>query len=144
MVARGLGLQVESTTLGEDISGVLVIEGGRGTIGYNAAHPSVRQRFSIAHEIGHFVLHEGHGPLFIDKKYTVYRRDPRSSSGENLQEIEANQFAAALLMPRALLRREAAEVHFDLADEATLDALAKKFDVSLQAMSIRLMNLNLL
>jgi len=63
---------------------------------YNDPHPLVRQRFSIAHEIGHFILHQKQGQLFIDKTYKVFLRDQLSSSGENIQEIQANQFAAAL------------------------------------------------
>ncbi len=144
LVAQRIGLQVEEATLGEDVSGVLVIENGKGTIGYNNSHPLVRQRFSIAHEIGHFILHQKQGQLFIDKTYKIFLRDQRSSSGENLQEIQANQFAAALLMPEELLRQEVIDIGFDLGDEAALDALADKFQVSNQAMSFRLSNLNIL
>jgi Zn-dependent peptidase ImmA (M78 family) len=146
LVAHRLSLRVEPAALGEDVSGVLVVSDGMGTIGYNTSQALVRQRFSIAHEIGHFELHQETGPgqLFIDKTYIVYRRDQRSSNGEYLQEIQANQFAAALLMPEELLRLEVAHIGFDLADESTLDALAEKFQVSRQAMSFRLSKLNIL
>lgn len=143
-VAAHLGLQVEVALLGDDVSGVLVVDQGKGTIGINIAHAEVRQRFSIAHEIGHFVLHQTKAPLFIDKTYTVYRRDEHSSTGEDLQEIQANQFAAALLMPEALVRQETAKTGFDLGDEIALGSLAATFAVSTQAMSFRLANLGLL
>lgn len=144
LVAHRLGLSVEPAALGQDVSGVLVRDGDGGTIGYNAAHHEVRQRFSIAHEIGHFVLHPREGQLFIDKTYKVYRRDQRSSTGEDRQEIQANRFAAALLMPEELLQREVADIGFDLADEIALESLAQKFKVSRQAMSFRLANLGIL
>ena len=143
LVARRLGLRVEPTDLGDDISGLLVIDNGKGTIGYNASHPRVRQRFSIAHELGHFLLHRNDLQLFIDKRYAIAFRDKRSSSGEYRREREANAFAAALLMPESLMRREIRKHDFDLGDEATLDALAEAFDVSVQAMAYRLANLNL-
>jgi Zn-dependent peptidase ImmA (M78 family) len=144
IIAERLGLRLEPAMLGEDISGLLVIEQGRGTIGYNKDHALVRQRFSIAHEIGHFILHQTKAPVFIDKTYTIYRRDGVSSSGSDYQEIQANQFAAALLMPESLLRNEIEHVGFDLANEIALDYLAEKFGVSRQAMSFRLANLNIL
>jgi Zn-dependent peptidase ImmA (M78 family) len=141
-VALHLGLQLEKTALGEDVSGVLVVEGSRGMIGYNKADASVRQRFTIAHEIGHYALHQQHATVFIDKTYTaVYKRDGRSSQGEHTREIQANQFAAALLMPRKLLHAEIEEMDFDLGDERALDELADKFKVSRQAMTFRLSNL---
>ena len=144
LIAQKVGLQVEKATLGDDVSGLLVIENGKGTIGYNASHPPVRQRFSVAHEIGHFILHQKQGQLFIDKTYKVYLRDQLSSSGENIQEVQANQFAAALLMPEELVRQEVAEIGFDLGDETAFDILAEKFQVSRQAMFFPLSNLNIL
>lgn len=145
-VAAHLGLELEAAFLGDDVSGILVVEQGHGRIGYNQDQSPVRQRFSIAHEIAHFVLHQTKAPLFIDKSYTVYHRDERSASGEYRHEIEANQFAAALLMPEALVRTALNHTSFDLADEnaTTLDELARQFQVSRQAMSFRLANLGLL
>lgn len=145
-VARYLELEVEEAFLGDDVSGILIVEHGKGRIGFNINHSSVRQRFSIAHEMAHFVLHQTKAPLFIDKSYTIYHRDERSSSGENLQEIQANQFAAALLMPEALVREALTELDFDLGDEdgVALNRLAEQFQVSRQAMSFRLANLGLL
>ena len=145
LVAHRLNLQIEAAPLGENVSGLLVVEKGRGVIGYNKTQAHVRQRFTIAHEIGHFVLHLSDNPsaLFIDTQYIVYRRDAQSSTGENRREIEANRFGAALLMPAPLLRTEIQEQSFDFGDEEMLTALANKFQVSTQAMSIRLSNLNI-
>src|SRR5438132_329346 len=108
LVAYRLDLRTEAAPLGENVSGLLVVEKGHGVIGYNVTQASVRQRFTIAHEIGHFILHRSNNPsdLFIDTHYIVYRRDAQSSTGENRREIEANRFAAALLMPTTLLKTE--------------------------------------
>lgn len=143
-IAQRLGLTLESTPLGDDISGVLVLDGERGVIGYNATHPRVRQRFTIAHECAHFLLHARSSKLFIDKKYRVYARNEQSSTGEDRMEVEANQLAAALLMPEELVREEVLNVGFDLGDERALETLANEFQVSRLAMSHRLANLNIL
>lgn len=143
LLAHRMGLSLEGTELGDGVSGVLVVDGGKGSIGYSAKEAEVRQRFTVAHEIGHFKMHlqaEGTN-LFIDKTY-VYR-DQASSTGEVRQEIQANMFAAALLMPKELLLRELEQVDFDLGNEDTLQYLAKRFDVSVQSMSIRLANLGI-
>lgn len=146
VIAHRLGLSVEYVPLGEEVSGVLVIDNQQGTIGINKTHPSVRQRFTLAHEIGHYVLHKGQS-LFIDKKYTAIYRDSRSSSGEMRLEIQANQFAAALLMPRRLLERRLLENEktkgLDLGDDFMMKSLANDFEVSMQAMAYRLSKLDL-
>ena len=144
LLARRLGLLVEPTEFGDDVSGVLVVSKGSGKIGYNILHSPVRQRFSIAHELGHFVLHKNKMQLFIDKGYAaVVFRNQRSSSGEIKMEREANAFAAAILMPESLIKEEMASREFDFADESVLNDLAEIFEVSTQAMSYRLANLGL-
>jgi len=55
-----------------------------------------------------------------------------------LHEIEANQFAAELLMPKAMIERELAGKQFDIEDDAPLDEIAKKFRVSKQALQLRI------
>ncbi|HEY4303420.1 MAG TPA: ImmA/IrrE family metallo-endopeptidase [Gemmatimonadaceae bacterium] len=143
LVAQRLGLHVQSFALGDDVSGVLVIEGDTGVIGYNSSHPSVRQRFTIAHEIGHYVLHREDASLFIDERYFTAFRDKKSSQGSDPRERQANAFAAALLMPTHLVKREIEQQRFDIADDETLGNLAKKFEVSVQSMAYRLSNLSL-
>lgn len=149
LVAYRRGLKVEPFDLGDDVSGVLVINDGKGVIGYNSNHPLVRRRFTIAHECGHYEMHGSDGELFIDKRYIdkqyfVAFRDGRSSTGEDKQEREANAFAAALLMPETILRREIEKRYFDLADETALRDLAELFQVSQQAMMYRLLKLGIL
>jgi len=143
VVAHRLGLVVERVPLGEGISGVLVVSEGRGRIGVNSEQPTVRQRFTIAHEIGHFLLHREDSDLFIDKTYVAFR-DSESAKGEERAEIQANQFAAALLMPAQLVQRELSDELVDLAATDTIDQLAARFGVSVQSMAFRLENLGLM
>lgn len=144
-IALRLGLTVERAQLGDDVSGILVVRDGRGLIGVNAAQSATRQRFSIAHEVGHFQLHRKAMPVFIDTQFTrpylAAFRDARSATGEDRREREANAFAAALLMPEALVRDAVAQLAVDVEDDAAVVQLAKRFDVSRQAMTFRLVNL---
>lgn len=136
-VAEYLGIKVDMSDLGDDCSGVLVRDGDRAVIGVNWAHHANRQRFTIAHEIGHFVLHEGE--TYVDKGFSVNFRDLESGSGKKREEVQANAFAAALLMPAELVRSAFKTHRFDLADDGDdLRLLAEKFGVSAQAMAIRL------
>jgi Zn-dependent peptidase ImmA (M78 family) len=145
LVARRLGLEIERTVLGEEISGLLVVKGGRGMIGVNLHQPKARQRFTIAHECGHFVLHRQKLPVFIDKQFLqpYFRayRDSSSSTGEDRMEREANSFAAALLMPERLVHAAITALPADIADDEAVELLSKQFQVSRQAMAFRLANL---
>jgi hypothetical protein len=87
-----------------------------------------RRRFTIAHEIGHFVLHPG--------RVAPERGGPANQAGRD-QEREADVFAAELLMPEHLVRQAVLEVGADTA------CLAGRFEVSEQAMSVRLRRLGL-
>lgn len=143
-VAEHFEVTVRPSKFKDEVSGLLSIRDGRPTIGYNNLHPSVRRRFTIAHEMGHYILHRNESDLFVDKNYSkVFFRDDKSSEGEYIRELEANAFAASLLMPRAMLQKEIAKRSFDLAEEESLDKLANAFQVSRQAMAYRLANLGI-
>lgn len=126
------------------MSGCIVRKSGDqgGTIGVNSRHHPNRKRFTIAHEIGHFLLHRGE-ELIIDRnfKVTVSHRDERSGTGESADEIEANHFAAALLMPAEFLKKDLLGRDFDASDDDQIQDLAARYKVSAQAMTIRLVNL---
>ena len=111
-------------------------------IGVNWLHHPNRQRFTIAHEIGHFVLHRG--GTYIDKGTYARFRDLESGSGTKREEREANQFAAELLMPRHLVETLLQSQHLDPGDDGSLNRLAEEFEVSALAMSFRLANLGFL
>ena len=71
-------------------------------------------------------------------------RDENSASGTDGREIEANQFAAELLMPKAFVLAEVGRRKAPFLDEnAPLSAIAKKFQVSEQALQFRMLNLGL-
>jgi Zn-dependent peptidase ImmA (M78 family) len=129
----------------DDISGILYRDGKQAVIGINSTHSKVRQRFTIAHEIGHLVLHDGE--LFVDQSVRVNFRDKRSSLAEDKQEIEANKFAAELLMPKEMIKHEVVKciAKKKTATESQLIAeLARVFEVSEQAMEYRLLNLGII
>ena len=141
-VAEHLGIEIKLADLGEDCSGVLVRNGNRAVIGVNWGHHYNRRRFSIAHEIAHFVLHEG--DTYIDKGYRVNFRDLEAGSGTKQEEIDANVFAAALLMPAEWVSEAFKQQPFDLTEDDGLEKLADKFEVSTQAMTYRLIKLQMI
>lgn len=142
-IARKRGLDIRAYDLGENVSGVLVMESGKGTIGFNPTESKVRQRFTIAHELGHYELHKQDNGFFIDKEFKMLFRDQNSSTGEYRKEQEANAFAAALLMPEKFVIKEIKNHNLDLSDEDSMKELAKLFNVSVPAMTYRVTNLNL-
>ena len=140
-LAEHMGALVRYAPFDGQMSGLLhrSEDGNRALIGVNSRHPTVRQRFSIAHELGHLALHE---PAFqIDEHAFVSFRNSKSSSASDPHEIEANQFAAALLMPEALLRTCLDQLGENPDVEESIRKLAQRFDVSTQAMTIRLTSL---
>ena len=130
----------------DSMSGFFVIKNGKKTIVVNNSHHENRKRFTIAHELGHAILHakDKEDSLFIDKKQ-VYNRNLKSAEGTNIQEIEANRFAACLLMPSETILehiKNEGEFFYDFSDdESSINYLAKKFDVSKVAMTHRLSSL---
>jgi len=113
----------------------------------NSQHHPNRQRFTIAHELGHLLLH-GYRTPHADTQFRL--RDARSSEGSVLEEIQANRFAAELLMPRTMILKAIQRYGFQHApanemEEEQFDALvsklAKDYGVSRQAMTIRLSSL---
>ncbi len=96
------------------------IEYSTNTIMYNKTHPKTRLRFSIAHEIGHYQLNHKSFP-----HETEY--NPKSS-----MEIEANIFAAELLMPAFLIEKESINSKTDI------QRIADKYKVSFEAADLRI------
>jgi Zn-dependent peptidase ImmA (M78 family) len=141
-VAKHLGLRILSMkNLDEDVSGLLITKPDMACIVIREGdHPS-RQRFSIAHEIGHFFLRHQFEPgehVHVDRGHRISRRDKKSSAGTDLKEVEANQFAACLLMPSSLVLESIKELQTEELYDEHITKLAKQFKVSEQAMTIRL------
>lgn len=97
---------------------------------YNGKASPERRRFTIAHELGHFVLHRGQRQSFNCDKESVY------SGIDTIRVIEreADDFASNLLMPGDLLRKWISNQRIDL---HVLSAIAKRFQVSFEALCIR-------
>ncbi|OZG49209.1 toxin-antitoxin system toxin component [Bombiscardovia coagulans] len=136
-IATKLGLIVESLPLDEGLDGMLIKDKPNQPFKavYNCYQPTVRQRFTLAHEIGHYIRQYQEWP--VDKiTAEPEHRDRNSSLGFDPNEIWANGFAAALLMPAPIVRKYWAEGKTD-AD------MAKKFEVSESSMTFRRTNLGL-
>jgi Zn-dependent peptidase ImmA (M78 family) len=136
-LARSLGISVNFEELDSDVSGLMLIEDGSVKVAINEAHHRHRRRFTLAHEIGHMLLHATGDRVFVDRRFF---RNEWSSSGELREEIEANAFAAALLMPELLIR-EHVDARAGITD-IDVFRLATQFAVSEQAMTLRLVKLN--
>ena len=135
-LARAHGLRVDFQNFEDSLSGMFIRE--HGVIAVNTRHPRVRQRFTIAHELGHAILHAKQTALFVDD-FDILRRE---HGHHNPKEMQANRFAAELLMPEESIRR-LVKPKFDLYDEPYMGKLARMFDVSVQAFSTRLVTLSL-
>ncbi len=145
-IASAVGLKIVYEDFTDDISGLLITRESTGVIGVHSKHALVRQRFTIAHEIGHFVMHhhsESGEHVHVDEGWKTTARNERSTKGIDVDEIEANRFAASLLMPEAFLRTRVAELHNKPLSELDVFKLAQEFKVSEQAMTLKLRTLRL-
>lgn len=135
-VAERLGLKVYKADLNKTVSGMLLKKPARDPeIFLNGSDSSNRQRFSCAHELGHYVKRTSVDGSAEEMEFVDFR-DPLAAKGLEPDEVWANQFAAALLMPRELVIR----VHKELKSPA---AMAGEFGVSTDAMNFRLQNLGI-
>lgn len=135
-LAYSLGIEVRVVPLPPDESGNIVIPvTGGAVISLNQWDSGNRQRFTCAHEIGHY-LRRSKSPNRGGQQFVDYR-DTLAGLGFGAEEIYANQFAAALLMPAHLVYQGYAREH------ESVEALARRFGTSTQAMKVRLRNLRL-
>jgi len=136
-IAEKLGVTIRYSPFDGELAGMLVRDENQSSvIGVNSLHHINRQRFMIAHEIGHLLLHKG--SLHIDKSFRVNLRDGESSKARNPKEIEANRFAAELLMPYEMIRSDLTNREIDIEDEDQLKELANSYQVSVQALTHRI------
>ncbi len=143
-LAESEGALVVAEPEPNDFSGFLYQSGNSApVIGVNSKHPSNRRRFTSAHELGHLVLHSKRG-VHLDEA-VVQLRSEKAAAGTDEHEIEANRFAAELLMPQVFLQRDLKEMGvISTDDEKAIAQLAKRYGVSSQAMAIRLSTLGLI
>lgn len=139
-IAKSLGAQVRYAPFEGELAGMLIRdEPGRGVvIGVNSLHHPNRRRFTIAHECGHLRLHEGQRAYVDRSPLRINRRDEVSSQATDVEEIEANRFAAELLMPYDMIIDDLTRSALDIEDEAALKELSERYRVSLQALTLRL------
>lgn len=141
-IAVALGATIRRSPLDESLSGMIYLKGRKPIIGVNSRHHQNRQRFTIAHETAHLVLHRDTiiEDVHVDRRFPVLMRDANSATGMEKIEIEANRFAAELLMPTFFLLRALKTRGFDIDDEEPLKKLARYFRVSTQALQYRISN----
>jgi hypothetical protein len=139
-----LGLRIERSAE-IDCSGMLVPAERR--IVLSAAEeprdraPLRRYRFTIAHELGHWVCHVLGRP---NPQPTYCRAVDLTEDADRTLEREANVFAAELLMPEPAVRAAWASLVTDRHEEAAVTACAERFDVSPTAMRWRLHSFDLI
>lgn len=119
----------------DDYSGILIRKENSALMGINSNEPETRRRFSIAHELGHYIL--GRKPVSIDYRSSNYIEKPE-------EEKFADQFAANMLMPRRILTMDFEQIQKGNFSQENLIELAKKYKVSTEAMKFRLANIGLI
>jgi Zn-dependent peptidase ImmA (M78 family) len=137
-LANREGIRVNNAKFSdENLSGLVAKRGPNVTILVNQSDVPFRKRFTIAHELGHHFLHllAADGD-FVDTQVDLFRDAEAGESGSRTVEVQANQFAAALLMPEGLVREAFGRTQ-------NLSELARLFNVSEEAMAIRLGRLGL-
>lgn len=142
-IANLEGIKVNNAVFSDEtLSGLIAKRGKNISILVNQSETPFRKRFTIAHELAHHFLHltsEEDGD-YVDNKLDLFRDQEvtNASYDENKKhEVEANQFAAALLMPQQMI------VEYYRANPS-LDEMARIFNVSIDAMGIRLNTLHLI
>ncbi|WP_293575632.1 ImmA/IrrE family metallo-endopeptidase [Phaeobacter sp.] len=143
-ILRALDVEVrKDAILGEDISGEIRRNGERYVISTSGDEHAFRQRFTLAHELGHFVLHKSLiGTGLDDSK--MYRSteagDFYNTEIKLAHERQANSFAAKVLMPKHLLKKKIDELS-QSESKPDVSELCNLFQVSYSAMKWRLVNL---
>lgn len=150
--ALGVSVRYDYSLEPQGIIGQITFEGEHPVVRINpwqnAYEP--RRRFTLAHELGHFVLHSNDERTeFIDSQQTM----SRTATYWNPIESQANTFAAELLMPQELIVREGQAIidtykrqtgMTQMPADAFLSAMAERFVVSNQSMEYRLRALGVL
>ena len=146
IVQENSDLEIVLAETDQSISGAIlfIITENRFRIIVNKNKPATRQNFTIAHEIGHYFLHKDKiksnenllvdGENSLDGASALFRLDAAETTK---LETEANNFAAALIMPTKLVQ----DAWLTLKN---IEECARIFNVSVSAMSIRLERLKLI
>jgi Zn-dependent peptidase ImmA (M78 family) len=141
-IVQHFSIQQVQLPASADIFGAIVRKGDRVSIAINPSQHPNPQRFTLAHELGHYFCHDAQDMEHVDGDFRVSWRNNASSAGVDWKEIEANRFAAELLMPEDMLRKDV-DKHLTI-DRDAIQHLALLYGVSRLAMQFRLINLGLL
>src|SRR5690348_3386367 len=134
-IAESEGAEISYERLEDDLSGFFVSGKTKFVIGVNRWHHENRQRFTIAHELGHHALHD-FDDVHVDRTFRF--RSSISAKAIDIEEIEANTFAAWILIPERMLLADIRGSGIDLQDDEKIQGLASRYEVSQQSMSFRL------
>jgi Zn-dependent peptidase ImmA (M78 family) len=134
-IADRLGIHIHFGDLPEDVSGMLRCKDGKAEMWVDTDDSVRRQRFTVAHELGHFIKLVKSGEIHSPNE-RIDRRGDLARRGLDPDEIYANGFAASLLMPASVVRLLRAR-------HLSTDQMARFFDVSPASMEYRLRNLGL-
>lgn len=126
--SEGNTIEIRYISLSKGISGILNQENGKWIMSINQDDNPKRQRFTLAHELGHYILHKNKNDSFEDSVF--FRGEEKTSI-----EYAANQFAATLLMPDKKVRS------LILSGTKAVKDLAESFGVSIPAMKFKLTEL---
>lgn len=133
-IAERLGVKVLLSTLPRGTSGQIGKENGDFVIRINRHEAKHRQRFTLAHELAHYLLHRERIEADGEWSENVLLRAPN----QPIQiEYEANRLASDLVIPSHLLAQATAEYTGPMTSEVIED-LARRFGVSTAAMEIKL------
>lgn len=128
----------------KEFSGILIRRAGKSLLGVNSKENDVRQRFTIAHELGHYFLHSNRDVFVEYRESAKTFKDKNKKKPYDIKEVQANAFAAALLMPKDQIEKDFTILtKKGIFEEHHITMLARKYDVSELAMNFRLINLKL-
>lgn len=136
-IARSLKCEIRYAPHEGEISGMLSRETDRVIIGVNSLQNIFRQRFTIAHELGHLVLHPDLN-IVVDRRFESLKIVGLAERKGRSAETEADLFATSLLMPSSILRKGLHGKSLDIEQDNSLQDLADRFQVSLQVLIFRL------
>jgi Zn-dependent peptidase ImmA (M78 family) len=137
-LAGRLGVPIRVASMKTGVSGQISRDGSGYLIRINRNEARERQRFTIAHELAHYLLHREEIDRLPDgiTDNVLYR-----SGAPEAIEYEANRLAADLVMPMELIQKRLIDDFSGIVTDATIEGLADAFEVSKSAMEIRLSTL---
>jgi Zn-dependent peptidase ImmA (M78 family) len=140
-MAGQCGAEVRYLPYEGELAGMLARSGDTAVIGVNSRHHRNRQRFTIAHELAHLVLHDLE--VHIDRDFRVGLREVAVETTEGAMEIEANRLAVELLMPYDMMLQDVGEAGIDFEGLEDVGPLSRRYGVSRQVMMHRLARIGL-